>query len=252
MVKNQNQETVVVPYGKGNSKKQQVEQMFDRIAGKYDLLNDILSFGIENHWKRTLIRLVKPYRPESVLDIATGTGDLLVLMAKKLRPKRLVGIDISAQMLELAGGKLRKKLGEKAGNIELYQQDGENLQCKDRAFDLVTCAFGVRNFENLEQGLKQIHRVTKDGGIIAVLEFSKVRNKLFSKIYTFYFEKILPYLGGLIAKDFKAYKYLPESVKYFPDGQEFIGLVENLGFKSVRTKILTFGIATIYIFKKIH
>ncbi len=252
MGKNKNQDFVVVPYDRENSKKQQVEQMFNRIATKYDLLNDILSFGIEDHWKKTLIRLVKHYNPQKVLDIATGTGDLLVLMSKKLRPQRLVGIDISAQMLELAKQKLRKKLGEKADNIELYRQDGENLQCKDEEFDLVTCAFGVRNFENLVQGLKQIHRVTKNGGIVAILEFSKVRNKFFSRLYTFYFEKILPYLGGLIAKDFKAYKYLPESVKYFPDGQEFIDLVENLGFKSVRTKILTFGIATIYIFKKIQ
>ncbi len=252
MSKKQKQQTVIVPYDENESKKEQVELMFNRIATRYDLLNDILSFGIENHWKKTLVRLIKPFKPKTILDIATGTGDLLILMSKKLAPDRIVGIDISAQMLEIAKQKVRKKLGDLAEKIELYRQDGENLQCQDEAFDLVTCAFGVRNFENLESGLKQIYRVTKTGGIAAILEFSKVKNKLFSRVYTFYFEKILPYLGGLIAKDFRAYKYLPESVKYFPEGQDFIDLVESLGFKSIRTKILTFGIATIYIFKKIQ
>ncbi len=250
MDKKQNSESTVVPYSHNASKKEQVEQMFDTIAPKYDLLNDLLSFGIENHWKKTLVRQVKPFRPRKILDIATGTGDLIFLMYHKLKPERIVGIDLSAQMLEIAKKKAKKKLGKQAKNIEFYQQDAENANCKTAEFDLITCAFGVRNFENLTKGLENMYRMLKDDGVMAILEFSKVKAPIFGKIYNFYFEKFLPYVGGLISKDFKAYKYLPKSVKYFPSGTEFVKTVEPVGFKHYKTKSLTFGIATIYIFRK--
>ncbi len=250
MDKKQNSEPTIVPYSHKASKKEQVEQMFDTIAPKYDLLNDLLSLGIENHWKKTLVRQVKPFKPQKILDIATGTGDLIFLMYHKLKPKRIVGIDLSAQMLEIAKKKAKKKLGEQAKNIEYYQQDAENANCKTGEFDLITCAFGVRNFEDLTKGLENMNRMLKDNGVLAILEFSKVKTPVFGKIYNFYFEKFLPYLGGLISKDFKAYKYLPRSVKSFPAGMDFVEIVESVGFKHYKIKSLTFGIATIYIFRK--
>ncbi len=238
----------VVPYDENSGKKLQVEQMFDNIAGKYDLLNDLLSFGIENRWKKKLVRYVSRFNPQNILDVATGTGDL-ILYLNKLHPRRIVGIDISEQMLAIARNKIKRKLGTDS-HVEFYQQDGENLECRDEAFDLVTCAFGVRNFENLEKGLIQMHRVLKKGGILAILEFSQSQAPVFSRIFNFYFEKFLPYLGGVIAKDYKAYKYLPESVKEFPSGQDFVNIVNAQGFETIKVLPLTFGIATIYVFRK--
>ncbi len=239
----------VVPYDPNLGKKEQVAVMFDRIAYRYDFLNDFLSLGIENSWKKRLVKLLKPYKPSEILDVATGTGDLVIYLSK-LRPNRIVGIDISEKMLEIARKKADKKLKQPGLKVEFYRQDSENMQCKDRAFDLVTCAFGVRNFEDLTGGLRQMYRVLKDGGVLAILEFSRSKQPVFSRIFNFYFEKFLPYLGGIIAKDYKAYKYLPESVKQFPQPPDFIRLVESIGFKTLVVKQLTFGVATIYLFGK--
>ena len=237
----------VTPYQQEDKqKKQQVEEMFDAIAPTYDKLNHLLSMRIDKIWRKKVLKLLKQQQPDSVLDIATGTGDLALAIAS-LKPKQIVGLDLSEKMLNIA----RQKVEEKEINsIELVKGDSENLQFGDESFDAITCAFGVRNFGNLEAGLKEMHRVVKQNGQVIILEFSKPTNKIFQKLYYFYFFNVLPFVGNLISGDKRAYTYLPESVNAFPSGYAFANVLKKCGFKTVLCKPQTFGICTIYQAKK--
>jgi demethylmenaquinone methyltransferase / 2-methoxy-6-polyprenyl-1,4-benzoquinol methylase len=234
----------VVPYKEATgSKKEQVAKMFDNISHRYDFLNHFLSLGIDKGWRKKAIALLKPFQPKILLDVATGTGDF-ALQALDLNPDRIIGVDISEGMLEVG----RKKLVEKnvQDRIELKSGDSENLPFEGNKFDAVTVAFGVRNFENLERGLREIYRVLKPGGCVVVLEFSKPKAFPFKQVYQFYFNSILPLIGRMVSKDKAAYTYLPESVKAFPDGKDFLSVLHSVGFKHTQCKELTFGISSIY------
>lgn len=238
----------VVPYkDKTEAKKQQVASMFDSISGKYDFLNHFLSLGIDIRWRKKAIKLLKPSQPKQILDIATGTGDFAI-EALKLNPTKIIGVDISEGMLGVGREKMKKKGFDQI--IDMQSGDSENLEFGDNNFDAVIVAFGVRNFENLEKGLKEMNRVLKEGGKAVILEFSKPSTFPFKQLYNFYFRWILPKVGKLVSKDNAAYTYLPESVKEFPHGQEFLNVLAKTGFKNTTCKPLTLGISSIYIGEK--
>ncbi|KAA9350023.1 bifunctional demethylmenaquinone methyltransferase/2-methoxy-6-polyprenyl-1,4-benzoquinol methylase UbiE [Larkinella humicola] len=239
----------VVPYkDKNTSKREQVEEMFDSISPKYDLLNHLLSAGIDIVWRKKAIRLLQPEKPKMLLDIATGTGDFAI-EALKLNPDKIIGVDISEGMLSFGREKIRK-LGHE-DKIELRSGDSERLPFADNVFDAVIVSFGVRNFENLLKGLTDMHRVTRSGGTCLVLEFSKPRNFPFKQFFSFYTNRFLPLIGRLVSKDASAYTYLPESMQAFPDGPDFIRVLEQAGFTQTRWIPLTFGICSIYTGKKV-
>ena len=234
----------VVPYKDENSgKKEQVAKMFDNISHRYDFLNHFLSLGIDKVWRRKAISMLKPLHPKLILDVATGTGDFAI-QALSLNPDRIFGIDISEGMLEMGRNKLKDR--NLSSKIELLQGDSENIPFEENKFDAVTVAFGVRNFENLEKGLREIFRVLKPGGKLIVLEFSRPKAFPMKQGYNFYFKTILPKIGRMVSSDKSAYTYLPESVEAFPDGADFLRILENVGFKQSQCKALTFGISSIY------
>lgn len=243
----QNAAEKVKPYTEEGSKKEQVAQMFDNISGRYDLLNHVLSLNIDKLWRKKAVRLLKPYKPTIILDVATGTGDFAVELMS-LKPNIIKGIDISAGMLEV--GKVKMKKRSLDSTIELKLGDAENIDFPDNHFEAVTVAFGVRNFENLKAGLHEIKRVLKPNYAVAILEFSKPRVFPMKQLYNFYFKAILPSIGKLISKDHRAYTYLPESVKAFPEGETFISILNEVGYKNIKEYRLTFGIATIYMAEK--
>ncbi|HAF30804.1 MAG TPA: bifunctional demethylmenaquinone methyltransferase/2-methoxy-6-polyprenyl-1,4-benzoquinol methylase UbiE [Bacteroidales bacterium] len=219
--------------------------MFNNIARRYDFLNHFLSLGIDNIWRRKAIHCLKDISTEPViLDVASGTGDLAIA-ALKLNPKKIIGIDISEEMLNIGIQKINKKGYQNI--IELKKGDSENIEFDNDFFDGLTVAFGVRNFENLNKGLSEMYRVLKPGGKAVILEFSKPRLFPVKQLYDFYFKAVLPMLGKIISKDSSAYTYLPESVNAFPEREQFIQELENLGFKNCTFKPLSFGIATIYV-----
>jgi demethylmenaquinone methyltransferase/2-methoxy-6-polyprenyl-1,4-benzoquinol methylase len=235
----------VVPYKEERSgKKEQVAKMFDNISHRYDFLNHFLSLGIDRGWRRKAIGFLKENAPKTILDVATGTGDFAI-QALTLNPDKITGIDISEGMLDVG----RKKIRDRAlGNrIELMYGDSEKLPFPENNFDAVTVAFGVRNFENLKQGMREIYRVLKPGGRVVVLEFSKPQKFPFKQVYNFYFTTILPRIGRLVSSDKAAYTYLPESVNAFPDGNDFIGILNEIGFNRTQCRVLTFGISSIYV-----
>lgn len=235
----------VVPYkDKQGSKKEQVVAMFDNISGKYDFLNHFLSLGIDIIWRKKAIRQLKKDEPKLILDIATGTGDFAI-EALALNPDKVIGIDISERMLNVGREKMKKKKLDHI--IELEKGDSEELQFDDNKFDAVIVSFGVRNFEDLEKGLAGMHRVLKPGGKTVILEFSRPKTFPFKQLYHLYFKWVLPKIGHAISKDQAAYTYLPESVKEFPDGQNFLRILEKIGFKNIQCKALTLGISSIYI-----
>ena len=235
---------MTVPYRDSDeNKKRQVEQMFDRIAPKYDFLNHFLSLGIDKLWRKKAINILKKHCPETLLDMATGTGDFAIA-ALKIKPKRIVGFDISDQMLNIGRQKV-ERLG--LGDVIHFEKgDSENMPFTEQSFDAITSAFGVRNFENIEKGLSEFLRVLKPGGVAVILEFSKPEMFPFKQIYKFYFFYILPFVGGIVSKDASAYNYLPDSVMSFPDGQDFLNILSKVGFVDPKQRRLTFGIATIY------
>jgi demethylmenaquinone methyltransferase/2-methoxy-6-polyprenyl-1,4-benzoquinol methylase len=239
----------VIPYkDQSGSKKEQVSEMFDNISGKYDLLNRVLSGGVDIYWRKKAISLLKKEQPKLILDIATGTGDLAVEANKQLNPDKIIGVDISEGMLAHGREKMeRLGLSQK---IELRKGDSEKLLFDDNTFDAVIVSFGVRNFEDLLKGLTDMCRVTKPGGTCVVVEFSKPRKFPMKQLYSFYSTRILPIIGRMVSKDNSAYTYLPESVKMFPDGSEFLTIFEQAGFKQTYCKTLTFGICSIYVGKK--
>ncbi len=234
----------VTPYGTDSSKKEQVAKMFDSIAPRYDLLNRLLSLGIDVKWRRHLVEKVGEIDPNSILDVATGTGDVAIMLGQMLEPESIVGIDIAKNMLELG----RRKASER--NLEtiisFQAGDSENLEFENNTFDAVTVAFGVRNFEHTLLGLKQCQRVVRPGGRFAVLEFSKPTIFPFKQIFQFYFKYILPLIGRITSKDSKAYGYLFESVQNFPEGRQFVLLMAEAGFKNIEFKRLTLGVCTLY------
>lgn len=228
-------------------KKEQVAIMFDHIAPKYDFLNHTLSFGIDKLWRRKAIRLIAGSSPETILDVATGTGDFAIA-ALKSGAKKIIGIDISKEMVAFGQQKIRKLgLEEK---ISLMTGDSESIQFPDCTFDAATVAFGVRNFENLSRGLSELFRVLKKEGTLCVLEFSNPRQPFVRFAYRLYSKYMMPWIGRLISGDSSAYTYLPESVAEFPDGEKFITFMKNSGFVQIREYRRTFGIATIYIGRK--
>lgn len=238
----------VVPYkDKTTGKREQIAEMFDNVSPKYDLLNHLLSAGIDIYWRKKAIKLLQKEKPQTILDIATGTGDFAI-EALKLTPKKIVGVDISEGMLAVGREKI-KKLG-KENVIELRTGDSAHLPFSDNSFDALTASFGVRNFENLLLGLTDMYRVMKPGGTCVILEFSKPKTFPFKQLYNFYFRYILPIIGRMVSKDTSAYTYLPESVQAFPDGNDFLKIYEQAGFKHTKCIPLTFGICSIYVGKK--
>lgn len=221
--------------------------MFNNISKRYDLLNHLLSLGIDIYWRKQAIQMLKPENPKNILDIATGTGDFAI-EALALKPDKVIGVDISEGMLEVGRKKLqRMQLEDK---IELRLGDSERLGFDDNIFDAIIVAFGVRNFENLEKGLADMYRVLKPDGSVVILEFSKPQKFPFKQLYNFYFKFILPIIGRIISKDQSAYTYLPESVQAFPDGKAFLNVLNKVGYKNTICRTLTFGISSIYMGKK--
>lgn len=236
--------TKVNPYKNSDlGKKEQVTKMFDTISGEYDGLNRVISFGIDIKWRKKVVALVKATNPKNVLDIATGTGDLAINLAETSAEK-IIGLDISSGMLEVGKQKIKtKKLDQK---IEMVIGDSENLPFDDNTFDAITVAFGVRNFETLENGLKDILRVLKPGGIFVILETSVPTKFPFKQGYQFHSKVILPTVGKLFSKDKTAYKYLSESANAFPYGEALNNILRKIGFINVTDMPQTFGVATIY------
>jgi demethylmenaquinone methyltransferase/2-methoxy-6-polyprenyl-1,4-benzoquinol methylase len=238
----------VIPYKEeGGSKKQQVAKMFDNISHRYDFLNHFLSLGIDKGWRKKAIAYLQPFQPKILLDVATGTGDFAI-QALSLNPEKIIGVDISEGMLAVG----RKKMRDRGYDtrIEMRSGDSENLPFADNTFDAATVAFGVRNFENLEKGLREIHRVLKPNGHIVVLEFSKPSAFPFKQLYRFYFKNILPTVGNWLSRDKAAYSYLPASVDAFPYGKSFLSVLSAVGFSEPQSRVLTFGISSIYTAKK--
>ncbi len=238
---------MVKPYAAEGSKTQQVSKMFDNIAKHYDFLNHFLSLGIDKIWRRKMINELVEVQPKRILDVATGTADVAINTIKQLKIKdlKIVGVDISNEMLNVG----RKKLVTEGVNdvIELALGDSENLPFDGNNFDAVTVAYGVRNFENLERGLAEMHRVLRANGKIVVLEFSRPRIFPFRQLFNFYFKNILPAIGKLTSKDARAYSYLYESVQAFPDGDDFLTVLNKVGFKNTSCTSLTLGICSLYV-----
>jgi demethylmenaquinone methyltransferase/2-methoxy-6-polyprenyl-1,4-benzoquinol methylase len=238
----------VVPYkNKSEGKKEQVAEMFNNISKRYDLLNHVLSLGIDIIWRKKAIKMLQKDKPKLILDIATGTGDFAI-EALALNPDKIIGVDISAGMLEEGKKKMKKKNLEHI--IDLQMGDSEKLLFEDNKFDAVIVSFGVRNFETLEKGIADMYRVLKPGGKTVIVEFSKPKKFPMKQGYNFYFKYILPQIGKLFSKDDSAYTYLTESVQAFPDGNDFLEVLEKVGFKNTKCKPLTFGISSIYIGEK--
>lgn len=233
------------PYNEEQTKKEQVEQMFDNIAPTYDKLNHIMSLNIDRVWRRRVMRIVRRAKAHKIMDVATGTGDLAIAMAKRVDRIQILGVDLSEEMLAVARAKVRKQGLEE--RIMLEKGDAENLvMVADESVDAVTVAFGVRNFENMEQGLRELYRTIKHGGKLVVLEFSMPKNRLVRWIYRQYAHRLLPYVGGMISKDRRAYTYLPDSVEEFPAPEKFAQILKDVGFSKVRLRRQSFGIAYIY------
>lgn len=242
MVKNNNGRNEV-----HKAEKEQVRTMFNDIAPKYDFLNHFLSGGIDILWRKKVRKLLAKNNPKRILDVATGTGDLAIELTK-LNPFNIVGVDIATEMLDIGREKIKRKGLENI--IELHEGDAENLKFDDNSFDAITVAFGVRNFENLNLGLKEMNRVLTTDGTVAVLEFSKPKAFPVKQLYNFYFKYILPGMGKFVSKSNTAYTYLPDSVQGFAEDKAFLLELEKAGFNKVGQRRLTLGIATLYYANK--
>jgi demethylmenaquinone methyltransferase/2-methoxy-6-polyprenyl-1,4-benzoquinol methylase len=226
------------------TKKEQVADMFNNISKTYDFLNHFMSVGIDIVWRKIAINELKKDKPQLILDVATGTGDFAFEAIKILNPKKIIGVDISQGMLNIAQKKIDKR--SMGNRFEVRLGDSEKLLFADNEFDAVTVAYGVRNFENLEAGLADMCRVLKPGGKAVILEFSKPKVFPVKHLYNFYFNYITPLIGKLFSKDARAYSYLPESVAAFPDGERFTALMQKVGFKNTKNRPLAFGICSVY------
>ena len=238
----------VLPYkGANSSKKIQVISMFDNISHRYDFLNHLLSMGIDIRWRKKAIGLLKTINPKQILDVATGTADFAI-EALSLNPEKVTGIDISQGMLQKGKEKILKLNVQ--DKIELLPGDSEDIAFPDNKFDSVIVAFGVRNFENLEKGLSEMLRVMKPGGMVVIIEFSKPNRFPYKQVYNLYFNYLLPMIGRVFSKDKSAYSYLPASVKTFPEKDQFLEILEKIGYKETKCHPLTFGISSIYVGRK--
>jgi demethylmenaquinone methyltransferase/2-methoxy-6-polyprenyl-1,4-benzoquinol methylase len=238
----------IVPFKDSKlGKKQQIAEMFDKIAFRYDFLNHFLSGGIDGYWRKRAVRELRSSDP-TVLDVATGTGDMAILLARRLPRSRVTGVDISAGMLEIGQQKIaRLKLGDR---ITLQPGDSEALPFAGNSFDAITVAFGVRNFENLEKGLLEMYRVLKPGGKLVVLEFSQPRVPVICQVYRAYMRRIAPRIAGMAASNREAYRYLNDSVEAFPEGEALIRILERCGYSHTALKKLTLGICSLYTGEK--
>ncbi len=234
----------IKPYNGNGEKREQVEQMFDNIAPTYDSLNHTLSWGIDKSWRQKAVNIVKGFQPDTILDIATGTGDFAILMGKQICPDQITGIDISEGMMQIA----RKKV-EKEGltsMIRFAKEDCTALSFSDDSFDAATVAFGVRNFEELDKALREIHRILKENGHLIILELSTPKSFPIKQLFRIYSKVALPLIGKLISKDRSAYTYLPKTIQAFPQGEIMKGIIATAGFREVSFKRLTMGICTLY------
>lgn len=241
------QQETIKPYNNGE-KTAQVEQMFDNIAPTYDTLNHRLSWDIDRGWRKKAIKQLQPYQPQSILDIATGTGDFAILAAEMLKPARLVGADISEGMMEIG----RKKVAERGMQhiISFEKEDCLHLSYADDTFDAVTAAFGIRNFSDLDQGLREMCRVLKKGGHLSIAELTTPVSFPMKQLFHIYSHTILPIYGRLISKDDAAYSYLTKTIEAFPQGEQMVGILKDAGFSEAKFRRLTFGICTIYFATK--
>ena len=241
----------VVPFKDSQlGKKQQVAAMFDRIAFRYDFLNRFLSGGIDIYWRRRAIRELLALQPKHILDVATGTADMAIFMTRYLSPDKITGIDISTGMLEIGRQKIARHQLE--GKIVLQEGDSENIQAPDNTFDAITVAFGVRNFEHLEKGLREMLRVLKPGGRLVILEFSHPKTPGIRQMYNLYLNIVAPRIGKMVSHSGEAYQYLNDSVKAFPEGTALVRILESNGYINTRLKRLSLGICSIYTGEKDH
>ncbi|MDB4075285.1 bifunctional demethylmenaquinone methyltransferase/2-methoxy-6-polyprenyl-1,4-benzoquinol methylase UbiE [Crocinitomicaceae bacterium] len=235
---------VVKPYNSDDSsKKEEVAEMFNNISKRYDFLNHFLSLGIDKLWRKKAIKQLKEIKPKKILDIATGTGDFAIA-ALKLNPDEVIGVDISQGMLDMGIQKMDKRGYE--NTIKMILGDSEKLPFEDNYFDALTVGFGVRNYENLEKGLSDMHRVLQPGGKAVILEFSKPKKFPVKQFFGFYSKRLIPFIGKTVSKDKRAYAYLPESVEAFPEGQAFMDIMTKTGYNKVDSILVSGGIATIY------
>jgi demethylmenaquinone methyltransferase/2-methoxy-6-polyprenyl-1,4-benzoquinol methylase len=224
-------------------KKAQVQHMFNDISGRYDFLNHFLSLGVDFSWRRKFVNQLSLYKPLRILDVATGTGDLALLIST-LETEQINGIDIAANMLAIAKQKAAHQ--HLQDRLTFEEGDAEDLPYPEGTFDAVTVAFGVRNFEDLEKGLSEMKRVMKPGGVMMILEFSHPGYFPWKQLYGFYSKRMIPLIGKMVSRNKQAYTYLPESVSAFPSGQDFLDILDKVGMKNVSQRVLTFGVATIY------
>lgn len=234
----------IKPYSQTAEKAQQVEQMFDNIAPTYDTLNHRLSWDIDRGWRRKAIRQLESCRPQTVLDIATGTGDFAILAAQMLKPQRLVGADISEGMMEI--GRRKAEAAELSSIITFAKEDCLNLSFADNTFDAVTAAFGIRNFADLDRGLSEMCRVLRPGGQLCILELTQPPRFPMKQLFRIYSNTVLPFYGRLISKDSSAYTYLTRTIEAFPQGERMVDILCKAGFSKAAFKRLTFGICTLY------
>lgn len=238
----------IKPYGEEGTKAVQVERMFNHIAPTYDQLNHTLSMGIDRSWRRKAIHTLRPYHPQQILDIATGTGDFAILACRELQPQFLIGADISEGMMEVGREKVQQ--AGLADKVSFAREDCTALSFADATFDAVTVAFGVRNFEHLDIALGEMCRVLRPNGHLVILELSTPDRFPMKQLFTLYSKVVMPLIGKLISKDNSAYTYLPESIRAFPQGEVMQRSIRNAGFSQVLFRRLTFGICTLYVATK--
>ena len=238
----------IKPYGKEGEKGKLVEEMFDNIAPTYDTLNHRLSWDIDKGWRKKAIRQLLPFQPKAILDIATGTGDFAILSAKELRPQRMIGIDISEGMMKIGQKKVEAEGLQHI--VSFKKEDCTHLSFDDNSFDAVTAAFGIRNFQNLDQGLSEMYRVLKPNGHLSIVELTTPVSFPMKQLFKLYSHTILPVYGKLISKDTSAYSYLTKTIEAFPQGEVMLDILRKAGFKNASFKRLTFGICTMYFATK--
>ncbi|MDR2970146.1 MAG: bifunctional demethylmenaquinone methyltransferase/2-methoxy-6-polyprenyl-1,4-benzoquinol methylase UbiE [Tannerellaceae bacterium] len=234
----------ILPYNKEERKGVQVERMFDAIAGKYDLLNRTLSLGFDKSWRKKAIRTLKPFAPETILDVATGTGDLAIALYRELNPCRVIGADLSEGMMNIG----RRKAAESgcSEHVSFERQDSLSLTYPPCTFDAVTAAFGVRNFEDIAKGISEMFRVLKPGGHLVILELTAPERFPMNRLFAFYSRALIPAIGRMVSKEKKAYNYLPASIRVVPQGKVMAELLERIGFGEVKVRTFTLGVCSLY------
>lgn len=234
----------IKPYHNEGKKSEQVEQMFNNIAPTYDRLNHTLSWGIDRRWRKRAIERLRPFRPQRIMDAATGTGDFAILACRTLHPEQLIGVDLSEGMMAVGREKVKK--AGLAGRISFAREDCTSLSFAEETFDAITVAFGIRNFEELERGLSEMCRVLKTGGHLVILELTTPDRFPMKQLFGLYARVFIPLVGKLLSKDSRAYSYLPQTIQAFPQGEVMKGILTRAGFSHVQFERLTFGTCTLY------